>query len=90
MIFKEIQQNPFLGSGSIFLNWAKYDIPYNYYSFTQHKETISLLAIGAPLIVLALLFSPVYPIVKNIWTVTFNMLTAGISFILMAIIIYIC
>lgn len=56
---------------------------------TQQKKTGLLVGIGIPLILLALLLSPVYPIIKNIWTVTFNMLTAGISFLLMALFYYI-
>lgn len=42
-------------------------------------------ATGAGLIVLALLFSTFYPIIKKCWTSTFNMLTGGIGFILMAL-----
>ncbi|MEO9894091.1 DUF5009 domain-containing protein [Aurantibacter sp.] len=56
---------------------------------SQQKKTSILVGIGIPLIVIALLLSPVYPIVKNIWTVTFNMLTAGISFLLMALFYYV-
>jgi len=56
---------------------------------TQQKKTGLLVGIGIPLILLALLLSPVYPIIKNIWTVTFNMLTAGISFLLIALFYFI-
>ncbi|MRI01162.1 DUF5009 domain-containing protein [Kriegella sp. EG-1] len=58
-------------------------------AFSQIKKTGLLVSIGIPLILLALLCSPIYPIVKNIWTVTFNMLTAGISFLLMALFYYV-
>lgn len=40
--------------------------------------------IGAGLIVLALLLSTFYPIVKKAWTSTFNILTGGIGFLLLA------
>ena len=42
-------------------------------------------AAGAGLIVLALACSTFYPIIKSCWTSTFNMLTGGISFLLMAL-----
>ncbi len=54
-----------------------------------NKKTITLLMAGAILVLLALLLSPVYPIIKNIWTVPFNILTAGISFIILALFYYI-
>ncbi len=53
------------------------------------KKMRMLLASGAGLIALALALSPVYPIIKNVWTVPFNLLTAGISFLLMATFYYI-
>lgn len=55
---------------------------------TQRKAGI-LAVTGASLITIALLLSPVYPIIKYIWTVPFNLLTAGISFILLAIFYFI-
>ncbi len=58
-------------------------------TYTQNKKTGLLLSIGIPLVLMALLLSPVYPIIKNIWTVPFNMLTSGISFLLMALFYYI-
>ena len=39
---------------------------------------------GIVLIILALIFSSFYPIIKKAWTSTFNMLTGGIGFILIA------
>ena len=46
----------------------------------------SVLAVtGAALVGIALLLSTFYPIIKAAWTVPFNMLTAGISFMLLAL-----
>jgi predicted acyltransferase len=46
----------------------------------------SILAIvGASLILAALLLSTFYPIIKAAWTVPFNLLTAGISFMLLSL-----
>ncbi len=47
-----------------------------------------LLITGAALIAVALLLSPFYPIIKAAWTVPFNMLTAGISFVLLSLFYY--
>ena len=58
-------------------------------NYTQNKKTIILLISGAALVLIALLLSPVYPIIKKIWTVPFNLLTSGISFLLLAIFYYI-
>ncbi len=52
------------------------------------RKTIWLLAIGVALVLSALLLSPIYPIIKKIWTVPFNMLTGGISMILLSIFYY--
>jgi predicted acyltransferase len=41
-------------------------------------------ATGAGLIILALLLSTFYPIIKACWTSTFNILTAGISFLMLS------
>ena len=57
--------------------------------YSPNKKTIILLVSGALLVLIALLLSPVYPIIKKIWTVPFNILTAGLSFILLAIFYYI-
>ncbi|MCF6356958.1 MAG: DUF5009 domain-containing protein [Draconibacterium sp.] len=54
-----------------------------------NKKTVYLLIIGAAIVAAALLLSPVYPIIKKIWTVPFNMLTAGIGFLLIATFYYI-
>ncbi len=49
------------------------------------RKTLILSGIGAGLILIALLLSPVYPIIKRIWTVPFDLLTAGISFLLLGL-----
>ncbi len=50
------------------------------------KRKAATLAIGgASLIAVALLLSPFYPIIKACWTVPFNMLTAGISAMLLSL-----
>lgn len=50
------------------------------------RRKASKLAIsGVVLTAVALLLSPVYPIVKAAWTVPFNLLTAGISFLLLSL-----
>ncbi|NQU51333.1 MAG: DUF5009 domain-containing protein [Bacteroidetes bacterium] len=51
---------------------------------TDWQKIGYLAATGAGLILLALLISPFYPIIKKCWTSSFNMLTGGISFILLA------
>lgn len=53
------------------------------------KKTMALLIAGAALVIAALLLSPVYPIIKNIWTVPFNLLASGISFLMLAVFYYI-
>ena len=40
---------------------------------------------GTALVIIALILSPVYPIIKSAWTVPFNLLTAGISSILLSL-----
>lgn len=49
-----------------------------------NKKTVILIISGASLVLIALALSPVYPIIKKIWTVPFNLLTAGISSLLLA------
>ncbi len=51
---------------------------------TDWQKIGYLVATGVGLIILALLFSSFYPIIKKTWTSTFNMLTGGIGFILIA------
>jgi predicted acyltransferase len=50
------------------------------------QKTGLLFIIGAGLIVLSLLISPFYPVIKNCWTSTFTLLAGGISFLLVALI----
>ena len=52
---------------------------------TAYKKFMTLLGIGALLIVVALLLSQWYPIIKNAWTATFDMLTGGISLMSLAL-----
>ena len=49
------------------------------------NKLVILSAIGAGLIILALCINPFYPIIKNCWTTTYNLLTGGISFLLIAL-----
>jgi predicted acyltransferase len=49
------------------------------------KKLRVLVAIGIGLIVLALCISPFYPIIKKCWTTTYNMISGGISFLLVAL-----
>ncbi len=57
--------------------------------FTSIRKTTLLVITGVTLVVIALLISPVYPIIKRLWTVPFDLLTSGISFLLLAIFYYI-
>ena len=52
------------------------------------KKAGKLAIIGACLIVVALLLSTFYPIIKAAWTVPFNLLTSGISFVLLSLFYY--
>ncbi len=58
-------------------------------SINSNKKTIILIISGASLVLIALVLSPVYPIIKKIWTVPFNLLSSGISFLLLATFYYI-
>ncbi len=59
-----------------------------YPAVSGDRKSVWLLGMGALLIVLALLLSPFYPIIKKIWTVPFNLLTGGISMVLLSIFYY--
>ncbi len=51
-----------------------------------NKQKASLIAVsGAALVIIALILSPFYPIVKKAWTVPFDMLTAGIGALLLSL-----
>jgi predicted acyltransferase len=64
-------------------------------SFAGHilikKETeagnklIQLGSIGTGIILLSLIINPFYPVIKNCWTSTYNILAGGISFLLVAL-----
>lgn len=56
---------------------------------SPYKKTNWLLISGVVLVLIALLLSPVYPIIKKVWTVPFNLLTAGISFLLITLFYFI-
>ncbi len=58
-------------------------------TFSPDKKDAILLFSGLGLILLALALSPVYPVIKKIWTVPFNMLTAGISLLLLSLFYFI-
>jgi predicted acyltransferase len=49
------------------------------------NKFILLGSIGTGLILLALIINPFYPVIKNCWTSTYNLLTGGISFLLVAL-----
>ena len=49
------------------------------------KKAATLAITGACVLTIALLLSTFYPIIKACWTVAFDMLTSGISFILLAL-----
>lgn len=51
----------------------------------SRRKAAKLAISGVFLITVALLLSPVYPIIKSAWTVPFNLLTAGISFLLLSL-----
>jgi len=53
------------------------------------KKSMIIALTGLGGIVLAILFSPVYPIIKKMWTIPFNLLTAGIGSLLFAIFYFI-
>ena len=49
------------------------------------RKAATLAIAGAALVAFALILSPVYPIIKAAWTVPFNLLTAGISSLLLSL-----
>ncbi len=50
-----------------------------------NRKALILAVAGLILVIIALLLSPVYPIIKKAWTVPFNLLTAGISSMLLSL-----
>ena len=57
--------------------------------FSQQRKAMYLFISGLVLIVVAMFVSPYYPIIKKMWTVTFIMLTGGISAVLLSVFYYI-
>ncbi len=53
------------------------------------RKSLLLTGAGTLLVVTAILLHPHYPIIKKNWTVPFDMLTAGLSFLLLALFYYI-
>jgi predicted acyltransferase len=53
--------------------------------WSGNKKALILALSGVGFLLLGLSFSPVYPIVKRIWTTTFNLTTGGICLLLMAL-----
>jgi predicted acyltransferase len=49
------------------------------------KKMVSLISIGTGPILLAGIINPFYPVIKNCWTSTYNLLAGGISFLLVAL-----
>jgi predicted acyltransferase len=49
------------------------------------KKIVLLISVGTGLILLAILINPFYPVIKNCWTSTYNLLAGGISFLLLAL-----
>jgi predicted acyltransferase len=58
-------------------------------TFSQNKKAGFLLVTGVILVIIALSLSTVYPIIKKIWTVSFNIMAAGTSFLLLSLFYYI-
>jgi len=51
----------------------------------QYGKVLTLAVTGAGFITIALLLNGVYPIIKNAWTSTFDLLTGGIGLILLSL-----
>lgn len=54
-------------------------------SFSPGKKAAVLCYVGLGLLAVAIALSTIYPVIKNIWTVPYTMLTAGISFLLLSL-----
>jgi predicted acyltransferase len=52
------------------------------------RKTLNLIYVGAAMVIVAIVFSPYYPIIRRAWTVTLNLLTGGLAFLLLATIYY--
>lgn len=53
--------------------------------FKPGRKALILAVAGFTLVLIAVMLSPVYPIIKKAWTVPFNLLTAGISSMLLSL-----
>jgi predicted acyltransferase len=53
------------------------------------RKSLYILTAGAVLVIVALLLSPVYPIIKKMWTVPYVMMAGGISAMLLAAFYYV-
>jgi predicted acyltransferase len=56
---------------------------------SPQKKLRILFATGIGLIMLSLCISPFYPVIKKCWTTTYNLLSGGISFLLIALFYFI-
>ncbi|MEG0427304.1 MAG: DUF5009 domain-containing protein [Akkermansia sp.] len=54
-------------------------------SIIPNKKLLILMGTGAALILIAQLVSPIYPIIKSMWTSSFNLMAGGIGLIVIAI-----
>ena len=54
-------------------------------NYSGNKKTLILIISGVVLLLAGILLSSFYPIIKRIWTSTFNMAAGGISLLLMAL-----
>lgn len=52
-------------------------------SYTEGKKCQILAALGTGLILLGALLDPFYPVIKSLWTTTFNLYAGGISMLLL-------
>jgi predicted acyltransferase len=53
--------------------------------WSEYRKLMILSGTGVGFILIALLLSPVYPIIKAAWTTTFNLLAGGISLLLLSL-----
>jgi predicted acyltransferase len=57
--------------------------------YSPDRKALVLCLSGLGLVLVALALSPFYPIIKKIWTVPFNLLTAGLSLLLLSLFYFI-
>lgn len=63
--------------------WLRTDEWRNGQTLDENRRAMYLFLAGGALVVLGLIFSPVFPINKNLWTSTFVLLTGGLSILLL-------